>query len=260
VISQVMAFCDGVVGVLAALLPARHWHRFPRLPIARMMLLSAILTAGVGALAGGVGFLSYSAHAADHANRAMLEVANRQALAEPGHEPDITTATTAVVSAFSVVAFTFFTPLGLLCLYLVASGFIRAAANVAGETRGDPLLSGIDAIATRSSRSWRRRSEGRDRERREGAEVPDRLYPGAWAGLPEFDYVVVAARRKDDWTRGTFVLTSERWYTLGEPFELELPSGLRTVYPLRAHTTPEVLRRGVAYELPPLEPAKKPRA
>jgi hypothetical protein len=67
------------------------------------------------------------------------------------------------------------------------------------------------------------------------------------------DYVVVAARRKPGWTKGTWVVTNDGWFTLGEPFDRPMPNGLRTVYPLTLQTsTLEVLRKGVSYELPPL--------
>jgi hypothetical protein len=245
------------VGLVAALLPARLWERFPRLPIARMMLLSAALTSAIGTISGAVGFLAYGRHTADRANRVTLNLAERQARGELTAGGDITTATPVVVSALSVVAFTFLTPLGLISLYMVGSGLFRVASNVVGEERGDPVLTGLDALAVTMRRSRIEKKTRRDRERREGPDVPDRLFPGSWAGLPKMDYVVVSSRRKPDWTRGTFVITPERWYRLGEPFELELPIGLRTVYPLKAQTAFEVLRRGVVYDLPPLEPVTK---
>ncbi len=243
----------GAVGTIAALLPARHWERFPRVPIARMVVLSAVLTSTIGAWAGALGFLSYGAHAADLANRAVLDTAERQVRGELNGHPDITTATSVTIGGFSLVAFALFTPLGLISLYLVASGVVRVASSIAGEAMGDPLLTGFDTLISLSWRSRRARRMARERARREGRALPDRLFPGAWAGLPEADYVVVSSRRKPDWTKGTTVVTPERWYTLGEPFDLELPIGLRTIYPLTAQTAVEVLRRSVLYDLPPLE-------
>ena len=65
--------------------------------------------------------------------------------------------------------------------------------------------------------------------------------------------MVVAARRKPGWVTGTWVITNDGWFTLGEPFDRPTPNGLRTVYPLTLQTsTLEVLRKGVSYELPPL--------
>ena len=64
--------------------------------------------------------------------------------------------------------------------------------------------------------------------------------------------MIVAARRKPDWQKGTFVVTSDGWFTLGEPFDRPTPNGLRTIYPLMLQTTPDVVRKAVTYELPPL--------
>ena len=75
---------------------------------------------------------------------------------------------------------------------------------------------------------------------------------GEWAGVPEFDYVVLAARKKSEWDTGAIILTSSDWYKLGAPFDMETPSGLRTAYPLKKMETVEVVRRGIQYELPHL--------
>ena len=66
------------------------------------------------------------------------------------------------------------------------------------------------------------------------------------------DFVIVAARRKAGWTAGTFVITDDGWFTLGQPFDRPTPNGIRTIYPLTMLQTLEVLRKGVAYQLPPL--------
>ncbi len=73
--------------------------------------------------------------------------------------------------------------------------------------------------------------------------------PGSWCGL-EADYVVLAARRKAEWTEGAIILTSTDWYRLGAPFDMDTPSGLRTAYPLTKLESVEVVRRGIEYELP----------
>jgi hypothetical protein len=65
--------------------------------------------------------------------------------------------------------------------------------------------------------------------------------------------VVIASRQKPGWTSGTFVITKDAWYRLGEPFEFRSPEGLRTAYTLTALQTTEVLRRGIRYDLPPLD-------
>jgi len=241
----------GLAALLAALLPRRYWNALSALPIERLAGPSALLALLAGVVAGGLGFMNYAARAGGGAVDASFQIGARQARGEiPG---EITTMTMQGVSALSLFAFVFFTPLGLFSLYLAATGLLRVAGSLVDDPFGDPILTGVDALATQSARRLRRAHVRRARERREGPEVPDRLLAGDGANLPGFDYAVVASRRKPDWTAGTFVITSDRWYTLGEPFDIQLPEGLRTVYPLREQKVPEVPRRTVRYELPPLE-------
>ena len=48
---------------------------------------------------------------------------------------------------------------------------------------------------------------------------------------------------------GTWVITNDGWFTLGEPFDRPTPNGLRTVYPLTLQTTTlAVHRKGVSYQ------------
>jgi hypothetical protein len=72
------------------------------------------------------------------------------------------------------------------------------------------------------------------------------------------DFVVVSVRRKPGWTKGTWVITPDGWYVLGEPFDRPMPNGLRTVYPLTLQNTLEAVRKSVQYELPPMRPSKTP--
>ena len=246
------AIARGLLGLVVALLPERHWPALYRIPAAKMAGLSAILTLIVGFAAGVHGFLSYAQRAAETLTAAALEIAGRQTSGAVGG-PEVTTAAPVAISALSLFAFLLLTPLGLLSLYLVVSGLLRAVSSFAGEPRGDFILSGIDALLSRSATSWREGSHRRARERDEGPEVADRLVSGAWANLSGVDYVVLAARRKPDWSKGGTVVTSDRWYTIGEAFDVRVAGALRTAYPLTEQKVPEILRRGVAYELPRLE-------
>jgi hypothetical protein len=96
------------------------------------------------------------------------------------------------------------------------------------------------------------------REKLEGADEPDRRYAGEWAGLTGVDYVIVCARRKPGWSKGTWVTTNDGWFVLGEPFDRPTPNGLRTIYPLTLQNTLEVVRKSVQYELPPLRQTRTP--
>jgi hypothetical protein len=155
------------------------------------------------------------------------------------------------------VSYVLLTPRGLFSLYLVFAGVIRAGAWLVGDAMGDPLLTLVDS-------GWRtllrQRHAARTRQQRlalERDDEPDRRYGGEWAGLAGVDFVIVSARRKPGWTKGTYVMTSDGWYVLGEPFDRPMANGLRTVYPLTEHRTLDVLRKGVTYELPPLRGSVK---
>lgn len=247
-----------LLALAAAPLPKRWWDSLEALPIRRAAALSGLATAAAGLVMGGRGLLAYLGRASNAAIDATIELTARQARGE-APLTDVTTFDLQRLSIFSFVAFVLFTPLGLLALYLVVSGVVRAASSWVEQPLGDPLLTGLDAALSRASRRLRRRSADASRKRQEGPEVPDRLFTGAWAGLEGVDYVVVASRRKPDWTAGTFVITRDKWYTLGEPFDMQLPQGLRTVYPLTEQKVAEVLRRGVPYELPLLSSAPRRR-
>jgi hypothetical protein len=234
-----------------AMLPRRRWRAFDRLPIERLSFVSALITLLAGLAVGVGGFFAYAARVADGLATATLDVATRQA-ARPASPNDVSTLAPMAFSVFSLAAFLFATPTGWAAMYLTGSGVVRAAGSAFDDPAGDPLLTGLDSLLTRARRRARSASSRRARERLEGPETPDLLFTGARAGAPGADYVVVASRRKPDWTAGTFIITSDKWYTLGHPFDMELPQGLRTAYPLTEQKVCEVLRRGIAYELPRL--------
>ncbi len=241
-----------LLAMLAGLLPRRRWDAFDLLPVRRMSGLSALATFATGAGVGIGGFFRFAAAASDGIADLTLKAAQRQS-ADPHGGAAMSLFPAMTASGLSPLAFVVATPAGWLASYLVISGVVRALAAWFDDPMGDPVLGGLDRLLAGGKAGLRERRTRRARERAEGPEAPDRLYPADWAGVSGADLVVVAARRKPDWTRGTFVITSDRWYTLGDSFELDLPEGLRTVYPLTEHRTGEILRRGVSYELPPLQ-------
>jgi hypothetical protein len=215
-----------------------------------MSLLSAVLTISTAAVVGLGGFLAYSERVGREAARLILSAGEAQLQGRVPNDPAVNVAPLGV-AALTPIAFVL-TPVGLLATYLALSGFARLAAWVTDEPFGDPILTGLDAAGRRVADKVREAQRKRERERAEGVEVRDRLYPAAWAGVSDADYVIVASRRKPDWDAGTFVVTTEKWYVCGTPFAIRLPEGLRTIYPLKEHTTLDVMRRGVPYEMPPL--------
>lgn len=157
------------------------------------------------------------------------------------------------------ISYVFFTPRGLFSMYLVAAGFFRFGAWHVGEPHGDPILTLIDSTWRRLLTKQQVTRKQAERLALEREDEPDRRYRGDWAGLPGVDFVIVSARRKPGWTKGTYVITSDGWFVLGDPFDRPMANGLRTVYPLTEHRTLEVLRKGVSYELPPLRSNPKNR-
>lgn len=213
-----------LAAIPAAFLPSRWWSRYPTLQIERFALASALLTVIAGFAVGVVGFFGFL-----RSGGAMG--------ASPIYAPFI---------------FGLTTPVGILATYLIVSGIFRTATAYVEDWYGDPLMTTI-VTATIARRDRRRENAVRaDRVRREGAEVPDRLYSGEWAGLPQAEYVVVASRRKEGWEAGVVVLTADKPYKLGAPFDKPTREGLRTVYPLMPYEHGSVIRRSVVYDLPPL--------
>ena len=241
---------EGALALVAALLPARLWPSLPSLPIRRMALLSSILTIIASAVVGLGGFLEYGERVGRETAVLILKAGEAQLQGKLPADAAVNVAPIGI-AALTPLAF-IFTPIGLLATYMALSGLTRAVTCIVDDPMGDPVLSVIDAGLHRASGKAQRARKRRERERAEGAEVPDRLYPADWARLTDADFVVVASRRKPDWDKGTFVITADKWYVVGEPFDLQLSDGLRTIYPLKEHTTRDVMRRGVQYELPPL--------
>ncbi len=219
-----------VAAILAGAVPRRHWAAID-LPISQFATLGGLVTLLSGC---ALGITGYFAHMATVMESAFF-----------------------VPSAYMMVGYfgyLFFTPRGLFSMYLVFSGLARAVSGWIDEPFGDPILTGVDSVVDRARATSATRARQRERLAAEGADEPDRRYPGDWADLPGVDYVIVAARRKAGWTAGTFVVTADGWFTLGQPFDRPTPHGIRTIYPLTALQTLEVLRKGVSYELPPLRP------
>lgn len=249
----------GIAAAAIACLPKRLWQRFDDLPVHLALMPSALGTLLAGAAIQIVNYFhEIRAYSLAVAN-ATWEVATRQAQHGgpwarrlPG---DITTMDSQAAMLPSAFFIALGTPWGLLATYLTISAAIRVAAWAANDPIGDPLLTGLDALWRWDRRRAKRyRQEGR-RRRLEGREVADRLMRGVIAGLDAVDYVVIASRRKPGWTAGAIVMTPDGWFRLGEPFDVTLREGLRTAYPLSAMDAVEVVRRGVTYELPPIDPA-----
>ncbi len=238
------------MGVLANTLPRRiHREWDGTLPISATVIPSALVQFFVGFGVGIPGFLAYAQRAASVANDMMMAAADRE-LAGQLPAGSVTTAGPVSMSFFSIFAFAFFTPLGLLATYLVVSGLARFLSAVAEEPHGDPVLTLADHGWRRLRARVRRDRAVAARERLEGPAVPDVCVRGPDAGEPEALFVIIASRQKPGWDKGVFVVTSETWYRIEESYDRTFPGGLRRVYPLSEVAKAEVLRRSVYYELP----------
>jgi len=229
-----------LIALFLANLPVRWWGPFEdRFPVRRMASAAGLLTmiAGVGLAIRG--YLRFVEVAADGTNRAIL--AAQSDLAQvPGW------------ALLALPAFLLATPTGLLALYLTTSGFFRgAAAFLTDEVSGDYLLTGADALVRSAVGRASRRSRLRNRERAEGAPVPDRVVAGKQIGRPEFALVLLASRAKPDWAPGSYLVGGDgSAYRIGPAFDFASSGGLRTAYPLTVLDTLEPIRHAIPYDLP----------
>lgn len=235
--------------VAAGVAPRRLWPTLEvHLPLRSAAPLSGIVTLLTGFFIGVGGFFTLATKLAGANNDWML---GRLAGPPVGGDADVGFVPYGV-SALTLFIFLFFTPTGLFALYLTASGMLRTISAYFDDPRGDPVLTAIDWAAKTMFEKNRAERRQIARERLEGVDAPDVLRAGAWAGLPDADYVVLAARKKAEWEAGAVILTSSDWYKLGVPFDIQTPAGMRTAYPLKKMDTVEVVRRGIRYELPRL--------
>lgn len=252
---RVRSMIDGVLALPAALLPKRYWQSID-LPVPNVAPLSSLLTMLAGFAIGIRGYFAFLERLRHVSGVSIMDISKAQIEGRLPETADVSAIPTAL-AATAPITFALFTPLGLFATYLVLTGLVRSAAAYIDEAHGDPILTGVDWLGRRIFTSQQQRSVRTAREKLEGAVEPDRRYHGEWAGLTGVDFVIVAARRKPDWNRGTFVISSDGWFTLGEPFDRPTPNGLRTIYPLTLQKTPDVVRRSVQYQLPPLHQSGK---
>lgn len=242
-----------IAALVAGLAPRRVWPTLERwLPLRSAAVVSGIATLLAGFFIGVGGFFTFAARLASANNDWMLA----RLAAAPTNGDAAVALVPYGMSMLTLFIFLFFTPTGLFALYLSTSGALRAIAAGLDDPHGDFVLSGLHWAATTMVEKNRRERRQIARRRLEGHDAADVLQTGAWAGLPDADYVVLAARRKAEWHAGAIVMTSTDWYKLGVPLDIQTPAGLRTAYPLKKMETVEVVRRGIQYELPRLAPQR----
>jgi hypothetical protein len=236
-----------IAAIVAGVAPRHFWPTFERwLPLRSAAVVSGIATLLAGFFIGVGGFFTFATRLASANNDWMLA-----RLAAPPTTGDAAVGLVPYgMSVLTLFIFIFFTPTGLFALYLATSGTLRTISAHLDDPSGDFVLSALHWAATTMFEKNRQERRQIARERLEGEDAPDVLQTGAWAELPDTDYVVLAARKKAEWNAGAIVMTSSDWYKLGVPFDIQTPAGLRTAYPLKKMETVEVVRRGIQYELP----------
>jgi hypothetical protein len=238
-----------VAAVFAGIAPRQLWPALePPLPLRRAAAVSGLVTMVAGFFYGFGGYMIFATRLASANNDWMI--------AKLSGPPSANDAAAGLlpygVSVVTLFIYLFLTPRGLLSLYAAGSGLLRAISAAVDDPHGDFVLTGIAWVVTTAFAKNQTERRQISRRRLEGNDAPDILQTGEWAGLADTEYVVLSARRKDEWTAGATILTSTDWYRLGEPFDVQTPAGLRTAYPLKRMDAVEVVRRGIQYELPRL--------
>ena len=230
-----------LIAIVLANLPRRWWGPFEeRFPLYAYAWVSGIVTLMAGFATGIPGFLTFVQEVASGGNQALVD-AQSEFMGARGWV------------LLALPSYFLATPGGLLSLYLVISGLARfATAFIADDPMGDWILTRLDDLAVKMSRDTKAWDARKTREKLEGTEVPDRLVTGDWLDRPDIHLAIVASRRKN-WPRGSYLVSVDgRAYRVEEPFDLQLASGLRTVYPLVELKTGEAIRHAIPYELPAL--------
>ena len=247
------AFVDNLLAIPCALLPKRYWQSFD-LPMANMAPVSSWMTMLGGFIVGVPGYFAYLDRLRNAKGVSVMDISKLQLEGKLPETAQVSAIPTAL-AAMAPITFALFTPLGLFASYLVFSGLVRVVASYIDEAHGDPILTGGDWLGRRLFTSQKQKAARVERAKLEKIDEPDRRYDGEWAGLTGVDFVIVSARRKPGWTKGTWVTTDDGWFVLGEPFDRPMPNGLRTIYPLTLQNTLEAVRKSVPYQLPPLRSA-----
>lgn len=231
---------QSLMAILLANLPVRYWAAMEqRFPVHRAAWLSGLAVMLGGLALGAFEYIAFLREAADGMHQTLM-----------GAQSDFVQ--TPAWALLSLVAFLFMTPQGVLSLYLAASGFLRAAAAfVADDPRGDFVLTAVDSGVRRLA-GGRRASRARaKREALEGPAVPDRLVRGEQIARPDLALVLLASRARPGWAPGAYLVGADgAAHRLDAAFDVEMPAGLRTAYPLTPLTTLEPIRHAIPYELP----------
>lgn len=232
------------------MLPRRYWQ-----DMRRGAVLSNLVTVFAGIVVGLRGLLAYAGPASEKGAQLAIQVGTGGGVAGLDQTAQMSAALQGS-PLISALAFFFFTPTGWLADYLFISGVFRGITLAVDNPWGDPVLTLIDNLIRDRRAEDCARKEARDREAAEGPEVPDRILECKKFAGKEADFVVVASRRKEGWTKETTVVADSIRLRIGDPRDVSIEGYLRTCYPLKVIRDIQVDRRVVPYQwskdMPPL--------
>ena len=242
---------ETLVGVFRTFLPVRYWQE-----MRNGAFFSIFLTAALGVRIGYAGFFERAARAGEEGAALALKLGAPGGAGGVGGVSQTDAVAAALMgNALTPLAFFLFTPLGWLADYLVISAVYRGFTLAVDNPRGDPLLTVIDHLVRGKRAESAAKQRAAERELAEGPEVPDQILECRKFAGNEADYVVVASRRKEGWTRLTTVTAGSVRLRVGDPLERNVDGRLRTCYPLKVIRDLQVDRRIVPYEWPNEAPA-----
>ena len=206
---RVRSLVDRLLAIPCALLPKRYWQSFD-LPMPNMAPLSSWLTMLGGFVIGVPGYFAFLERLRGIKGVSILEISKAQvegtAARDRGGQRHPERALHDSRRCSSCSRRSDCSP-----AYMVLSGLVRVVASYIDEAHGDPILSGARlARAAGCSRHDSNAIVRVERAKLERTDEPDRRYDGEWAGLTGVDFVIVSARRKPGWTKGTWVITRRR--------------------------------------------------
>jgi len=237
---------ETLVGVFRCFLPARYWQE-----MRRGAYLSILLTMALGVRIGYAAFFEQARKAGEEGAALALKLGAPGGAAGVGGLSQTEAVAAALMgNALTPLAFFLFTPLGWLADYLVISAVFRGFTLAVDNPWGDPLLTIVDKAVRGKRAETQARKQAEERELAGGPEVPDQILECRKFAGKEADFVVVASRRKEGWTRLTTVIAADARLRVGDPLERNVNGLLRTCYPLKVIRDLQVDRRIVHYEWP----------
>jgi hypothetical protein len=232
-------------GLLGAMLPARCWPSIDRyFPATASALAASMLTIVAGGILGIGGSIDFGQQQARVVHKAVRPSPRAAKARNDRNAPALQGAAALSIFGFLV------TPQGIFAAYVTLSGLGRALSAQFGEGFGDPILTGADHGIVALHHRLGLEHTRFVRLIHEGPNAPDLIVRGVHVCRDDADLVIVSARVKRGWDRGTIVRSGDQWYRVGVIEERIIQGCLRTLYPLNELHDHGAIRRLVDYPIP----------